>query len=234
MATISFLAGSAFLLSYGNTAAQKRKVTNQDPIVELSDSESDDPGRQAKARRYDRPKSSQITELPPDVEILPLNSHWWMGVPALPVGESNAIVIGEVLEGKAHLSTTRTVVYSEFRVLIEGVLKNSGPAALNAGQLIVADRWGGSVRFPSGKIQHYRVSKQGLPQTNEKYVLFLKLNGDDYSIVTGYWINTGQVTPLDGDGDLQFSKYGNRTLDSFLQELREAISTSLAKGVAEK
>jgi hypothetical protein len=63
---------------------------------------------------------------------------------------------------------------------------------------------------------------------------FSRYNGDDFDIITGYWISDGQVSPLDGDGGLQFSKYGNKTVDSFLQELREAISTSLAKGVAEK
>jgi hypothetical protein len=39
IATIAFLAGSAVLLSYGETAAQKRRVTNRDPIVNFSDSE---------------------------------------------------------------------------------------------------------------------------------------------------------------------------------------------------
>ncbi len=33
MATIAFLAGSALLVSYGKTAAQKRRVTNQDPSL---------------------------------------------------------------------------------------------------------------------------------------------------------------------------------------------------------
>ena len=234
MATIAFLAGSVLLLSYSKTAAQKRRVTNQDPIVNFSDSESSDAKRQAKGRRYDRPKSPPITELPAGDDVLPLNAHWWLGIPALPVTQSDAIVIGNVLDGNAHLSNDRNVVYCEFPVLVENLLKNSSPTPLYVGARIIAERWGGAVRFPSGKVQHYRAAKLGVPQPNEKYVLFLRCNGDDFGIITGYWISDGQVSPLDGDGGLQFSKYGNRTVDSFLQELREAISTSLAKGVAEK
>ena len=122
-------------------------------------------------------------------------------------------------------------MYSEFPIRVEEVLRNSsGQSGLITGAMIVAERLGGAVRFPSGKVQHYRVSSQGLPQPHEKYVLFLKCNGEDYDIITGYWIDDGQVSPLDGGGDLQFGKYEGKTIDSFLSELRVAINTSLPKG----
>ena len=69
-----------------------------------------------------------------------------------------------------------------------------------------------------------------MPQPKEKYVLFLKCNGEDFDIITGYWISDLQVSPLDGDGGLQFSKYDNKPVDLFLSELREAIRSSLPKG----
>jgi hypothetical protein len=151
-------------------------------------------------------------------------------MPALPTAQSDAIVVGNVLAGKAYLSNDRGAVYSEFPVRVEDVLKNSSPVPLYFGERINAERWGGAVRFPSGKVQHYRVAKRGVPQTNEKYVLFLKYNGEDFDILTGYAINDGRVSPLDGDGNLQFSKYEAAPFDVFLRELREAITTSLAKG----
>ncbi len=217
---MALLTASAILLSFTGTLAQKSKVTNQEPTVESSASESSDAKRQAKGRRYDRAKSGPILELGPDVDELPLNGHWFMGIPALPIAQSDV---------------SRSTVYSEFSVYIDDVLKNSsGPQTLNAGATIIVERLGGAVRFPSGKVQHYQVSRQGLPQTGEKYVLFLKCNGEDYDIVTGYWVNAGQVSPLDGHGDLPFGKYEGKTVDSFLSELRNAIDTSLPKGAGVK
>jgi hypothetical protein len=226
---LTLLAAPTIFLTHTETLGQKGKP-NQEPTVESSDSEASDAKRLAKGSRYDRPKSPPITELPAGDDVLPLNAHWWMGIPALPVAQSDAIVIGNVLDGKAYLSKNRSVVYSEFPVLVEDVLKNSSPTPLYIGDRIIAERWGGAVRFPSGKVQHYRVAKRGVPQPNEKYVLFLKCNGEDYDIITGYWINDGQVSPLDGDSNLPFGKYEGKTIDSFLSELRESINTSLSKG----
>ena len=217
------------LFSHTKTLGQKRRPSNQEPTVESSETESNDAKRQAKGRRYDKLKSGPIVELASDVEELPLNSHWWKGIPALPIAESDAIVVGEVLNGKAHLSNNRSIVYSEFPTRVDQILKNSGPTILTIGETIVGERLGGGVRFPSGKVQHYRVSKQGLPQTNEKYVLFLKCNGEDYDIITGYSINKGRVSPLDGGGDLQFGKYEGKPVDSFLSELLEAKTLPCGK-----
>src|SRR5258708_32167306 len=103
---------------------------NRDPIINFSNSKSGHAKWQAKGRRYDRPKSPPITELPACDDVLPLNAHWWLGIPALPVPQSDAIVIGEVLGGRAYLSNNRSVVYSEFPVLVEDVLKNCSPTPL--------------------------------------------------------------------------------------------------------
>src|SRR5205807_9471532 len=101
------------LFGQGSTLGQKRKLGNQQPIVESSQTESNDAKRQEKGRRYDRLKSGPIVELGPDIEVSPLNGHWWKGTPALPVAESDAVLVGEVLDGTAHFSDTRSVIYSE-------------------------------------------------------------------------------------------------------------------------
>lgn len=213
----------AVWFSHRETLGQKRKPRHQEPVVESTVIESNDAKRQEKGRRYDKRKSDGIVELAQGVDELPLNSHWWKGIAALPVAASDAIIIGEVVDAKAHLSNNRSVVYSEFQTRVDEILKNSGSKPLGTGETIVAERFGGAVSFPSGKVQRYRVSKQGLPDTGEKHVFFLKSNGTDYDIVTGYWINDERVSPLDGSGDLQFGKYEGQTIHSFLSELRQAI-----------
>ena len=215
--------------------AQRSKSAEQEPIVEYGVSQGNDVKRQKKGTRYDRPKNGPIGELPPGVEELPLNSHWWQGMPALPISEDTTIVVGTVVDGKAYLSTDRSGIYSEFAVRVEQVLKDTNPVTVNPGETITAERMGGAVRFLSGKVQRYRISRQGMPQVNERYVFFLKCNGEDYDIITGYQLKDGKVKPLDGsdtgDGEngLQFGKYDGIAEYSFLSELQEAIYSSLRK-----
>jgi len=60
--------------------------------------------------------------------------------------------------------------------------------------VITASRPGGAVRFPSGRIQQYTVSRQGYPQQDKVYVLFLKRDEEaDYSIQTGYEVVAGEL-----------------------------------------
>jgi len=92
-------------------------------------------------------------------------------------------------------------------------------------------RWGGAVRFPSGKIQEYTISLQGYPQQDKSYVLFLKRDEfGDYLIVTGYEVRGSMVQPLDGkrnlpknEPDLQFGIYRGVSLESFRNGLQKAL-----------
>lgn len=234
---IALLAGPMILLTLSQieAVAQRSKAADQEPTVDYSKPQANEVKRRAKGRRYDKPKNGAISELPPGVEELPLNSHWWQGISALPIPESTTIVVGTVLDGTAYLSNDRSGIYSEFAVRIEQNLKDINPITVNPGETITAERMGGAVRFPSGKVQRYRISRQGMPQVNERYVFFLKCNGEDYDIITGYQLKDGKVIPLDGgdtsggENGLQFGKYYGTAEDSFLSELQEAIYSSLRK-----
>jgi len=212
-----------------NEIRSQEKPSNQDPVALWSECPSVEPKRQAKSKRYDRLPTGRIIEAPFDVDELPVNVYWWKGLPGLPVAESDAIVVGYVRDAHAYLSNNRSVVYSEFSLRVDEILKEAAKR-LSEGQTIVAQRLGGAVIFPSGKVQHYRVSKQGFPQTDEKYILFLKSNGQDYDIITGYAIGSGQVIPLDQGANLPFASYQGKSVDYFLTEIKQAISASTQKG----
>jgi len=172
---------------------------------------------------------TRIVELQQGVEPLPTISHWWVGLPALPVTKSDAIVLGEIVEARAYLSDDRTGIYSEFSIKVEKLLKDSaGP--LIVGDMISANRLGGGVRFASGRIHEYRIYQQGMPLKGGHYVLFLKREeSGDFTIVTGYKLTDGRTVPLDGgDNDdpraaLAFSRYKGVGESEFLQDLRTAI-----------
>jgi hypothetical protein len=180
--------------------------------------------RIARGKRYDNP-SVIIKDEP--LEPFPVNGHWWHGLPSLPVVKSDAIVIGMVDDAKAYLSNNKKGIYSEFTISIQETLKVKN-GILAPTTSIVAERFGGAVQFPSGRVYKYRINDQGVPRIGQQYVFFLRYNeqGEDFSIITGYELRDEKVFPLDGrDTKLQFSIYQGTSEDTFLSELRNVIAS---------
>jgi hypothetical protein len=166
----------------------------------------------------------RIAEMPQQAVPLPTNLHWWHGMPALPVNQSDVIVAGTIVGAEAHLSDDRTGIYSQYSLEIKDIFKNTGDAV---GHTILGTRMGGAVRFASGKVQEYRIAYLGMLIKNKRYVLFLKREeGGDFTILTGYELLNGFVTPLDGEGNgFVFDKYKDAALSQFMQDLRFAIQS---------
>jgi hypothetical protein len=165
----------------------------------------------------------RISEMPQKAVPLPTNLHWWHGLSALPVAQSDVIVAGKVVDAQAHLSDDRTGIYSEYSVGVDNIFKNTGDAI---GRTITGTRSGGAVRFASGKVQEYTIAYQGVPTKGKSYVLFLKREeAGDFTILTGYELSNGLVTPLDGEEgiNLTFAQYKDATESQFMQDLRAAI-----------
>lgn len=110
-----------------------------------------------------------IAELPNGVEPLPTNAHWWLGLSAVPMDQSDVVILGNIVARDTHLSDDRTGIYSEFTVQVNEVFRDSTSAVV-AGSPLFVNRPGGSVRFASGKIQRYRLSGQGFPRAGSQYV----------------------------------------------------------------
>jgi len=184
--------------------------------------------RAIKSARYNGPGSQVIDER---VQALPLISHWWWGLSPFPTDESSAVVVGEVVEAFAYLSGDKTNVYSEFTIRIEDVLKSSGAPGFVPGASLIAQRSGGGVQFASGRIHYYRINGQNTPRTGRRYLLFLRLNDppEDFSIVTGYELQNGRVSPLDNVEI--FKAYDQQPETELLNLVRDAISRESAKPI---
>lgn len=138
--------------------------------------------------------------------------------PALPVVQSDIIVLGEVETAEAHLSEDKTNVYSEFGVRIINVLKSNISLA---GSQITVERLGGYVKYPDGRRLLYRVGTGGMPAVGRKYVLFLKASlHQDFSILTGYELGE-KVSPLDFSE--QFETFRGYDEAAFLATLNNAL-----------
>lgn len=186
--------------------------------VAVAAADDGDKARREKNARYDRLLPNAINATGKS-ERHELETRWWSGLASLPVAESDSIVVGEVVSGRAHLTPSRTGLYSEFTVRVLKSIRGSGRAQ----ELIRALRAGGAVLHTDGTATTFRVAFQGMPAIGNRYVLFLRTAGPDFEIITGYDITSGKVAPLDGNGaTLGFERYAGAEVNAFLTEVHTA------------
>lgn len=207
------------------TEATKHKESKM-PRAVYSAQLPTDPGeraiRVARNSRYDKRYTVPFDESPPDTVARSSTNEWYLYVPALPTAESDAVVLGKVVDAKGYLSNDRTGAYSEFTILVERIFKDS-KRSLGPGGSVVAEREGANVQLLDGRVITYQISYQGMPQVGQVYLLFLKYNeqGDDYRILTGYELRDNRVSPLDKAD--HFETYKNSSEETFINEVREAV-----------
>jgi hypothetical protein len=156
---------------------------------------------------------------------------------ALPVKQSDLIVIADVVKASAYLSEAKDMVYSEFQVRATQVLMNNA-SPLQIGDTLDAERIGGAVRFPSGRIWRFRIFDQGLPKVGGRYLFFLKSTPvtANFDLVTGYLLENGKVQPLDGIGFHHnpsaahpATKYKGATETTLINDIKLAIQNGGAQ-----
>lgn len=147
-------------------------------------------------------------------------------LPAIPSAQSDAVVIGELLEARAYLTEDNREVYTQYRVVVQQVLKNQGSSDAKAGAVFTVKRKGGRVRFPSGHIQTYRLSSQGVPRVGRRHLIFLEHcdQMSDFLVLTAYELYNDRVIPVD---DVESQKrYQNLSEAEFLKVVRSALTSS--------
>lgn len=221
--------------------AQQNGRNHDVPVLNYEDeaSKAVDKSHKDKSKHFNKrggdETNRRVAELREGVKPLPIIGPWWVGLPALPVSQSDVVVLGEVVGRQAHLSEDGTGVYSEFSIDVEEVFKDS-TGSISKGSTLSANRIGGGVRFASGKVQKYTIRRQGMPDKG-RYVLFLRrTDTDDLLIVTGYDLSGGKVIPLDGEdikdprSSLPFAQYRDADESRFIQDLRTAVQQSNQAG----
>jgi hypothetical protein len=198
----------------------------QFPTADLETPEPADPDkrvrRQKKNKRYDN--LNVVSQRPSQsIDETVVDNHWQESVAALPVSQSNVIILCEALGASTHLSNDKKGVYTEFSVRVSEVIKTDDPA-LTPGGVLDVDRPGGFVRYPDGHKVLYRTFGLNMLRPNRRYLLFLN-NTDEslnYRVLTAYEITPGGVSPLDVGP--QFDTYKGMDEIHFLQAVREAVA----------
>jgi hypothetical protein len=230
-ATIEALTGQNQALSGESQEAEREKkrkeFESQFAVADLEEAEPADPQqlakRKAKSKRYD--KLGLVSKQVPDyVDETALYSHWQENLPAFPVEQSHAIIIGETLDSQAHLSNDKSGVYTESSVRISEILKQDSSSSLVSGAVISVDRPGGFVKYPNGRKVLYRVVGLNMLRVRKQYVLFLgdASDGGNYRVITGYELMVGGVSPLDEAA--HFDKYRGMAKTPFLNAVCAAIA----------
>jgi hypothetical protein len=217
---------AAISVNPGKTQEQRRNQSrpideNRFPIADYASPEPSDPlersKRQARGKKHDK---SDWNIYPNALSSMARTHALDPKLPALPVVESSAVVVGQITGAKAYLSNDKTGVYSVFTVQVHEVIKNSSQLSLSTGSSIEVERDGGRVRFPNGRTLIYVATN--MPQVGLRHVLFLTnaQSQSDFQILTGYELREGKVHTLDDLPNLY--TYENADETTFLNRLRTA------------
>lgn len=233
-------AGATSLLTFqteGQTSKvqsdiEQRRIETEKrfPTVRYDKPEEQDPQKRAKRRlasaRYDNAGALVVSWLPiAEDEVWALQTEAFVSLPAIPIKESELIVIGKVLDAYAHLSNNKKTVYSEFTIHIDEVLKDTN-GNIKQDSSITVDREGGFVEYINGLKRLHFIGGWMTPQVGKKYILFLKNpeKSPNYAIINGYELKDGGVIYLTGSPEsISFLGMDQAVL---LSKVRKALSES--------
>jgi hypothetical protein len=198
------------------------------PIADVVAAEPIDPKQILKKRAKSEKYKQYKNYIGPGVVRASEIYHWPPGFPELPVVQSDAVIVGEVITASAHLTEDKKAVYSEFTLCVSEIIKDSR-TPLAVGTFVTIDRAGGRVRYPSGKISQFSLDGFGMPRVGRRYLLFLKGDVDqDFQIITGYELRNGLVFPLDKStsSDTNFDIFKNSEEGFVLNKVRNLLQTA--------
>jgi hypothetical protein len=209
------------------TDGTNKRFKSHFPLVDYDAPEEPDPDKQKerreKGKRYDQSFVSKHPSVEGSESVF--HTDWYPYFEALPVRQSQNIVVGVVKSSEAHLSSDKTGVYTEFAVEIREVLKSEG-SNLTPGKRLHADRPGGYVRYPGGHERLYRFADLNMPAVEGEYLFFLTRpeQSQNYEVLTAYELSPQGITPLDSLA--LFRPFTGMERDAFLSKVRELVRAS--------
>ena len=176
------------------------------PVVEYSSEPLSEDERE-KSKKYDKGIQVLFSDISKNEETLS-TLHWAKDLTALPIEKSDVVILGKVVNAKAHLSAAKKLVFSEFKIEIKNIFKNTSQQKFKNEDYIKVEREGGVVRYPSGYTIWHQVAGQQMPIVGGRYLFFLTNNfpiygyyKQDFYILTAYKLKEGKVFPLDNPDD---------------------------------
>ncbi|HEY6806538.1 MAG TPA: hypothetical protein VI306_23360 [Pyrinomonadaceae bacterium] len=190
---------TGYAASQKNSNAERASKANRAfPVAQFDETDpNSEQGRQKKEKRQRYNAWHLVVPKPaPWVSEATLSSEGYLDFPALPVTESDAILIATVATSEAHVSENKRGVFSEFNLAVESVLKNHDE--LKEGSLLSVDRVGGYVKYPNGQQVLFKVNGVNMPEVGMRYLFFLSAKRKpDVTILTAYALTNEGIAALD-------------------------------------
>jgi hypothetical protein len=198
------------------------------PIVNLNDVNTGSADRRAKNSQYD---GHHLVKSQLDPRVADVVKEGDADETDLPTDKTDLVVEGRVTESAAFLSNDGGDVYSEFTIRVTEVLKSSSNLTVNQNDSVTAEREGGRVKYPDGRVIHYGIVGHGSPMRGKKYLFFLSTAAEgNYRLLTAYELQGSKVFALDGSrmndrhlGRWSFDKHNDETYADFRKEVDAAI-----------
>jgi hypothetical protein len=199
------------------------------PRIDYDAPEPSDPVEKAKRQKKGKHYNNGYISKEPTKYSSGLVSEWDLDLPSLPVGESDAVLIGKTLAGGAFLSNDKTGVYTELSVRIEDALFGED-GSITKNKVVDVSRMGGVVRYANGEESLFHIVGQNMPKPGRRYLFFLKAipESEDFEIITAYELGSSGVIALDTPG--QFKKYDGMDEASFINAVRDAVAQQKKHG----
>lgn len=143
-------------------------------------------------------------------------------LPAVPIEQSDVVLIAEVTSASAHLSTHGTTVYSQYVVKPTTYYKRDREAGDEATLTVL--REGGDVLFPSGDKTRVHIPGQGPIGVGKNYALFLSRipSSKAFLLITAFELGETAIDPVDTSNTGKFKEYERMDKQVFLNLLAGA------------
>lgn len=153
-------------------------------------------------------------------------------IPPFPVSMGPIVVVVQIAAFQPFLSNDRTAIYTELRVNIERVFKDS-EAVLSGISSLTVPELGGALRLPGGKIvKQFIPPSEMLGDVGARYVLFLTYDSKHnwFGVVKAWELQNGRVKAHSltevRDALHGTSKYDGMEEFRFLQEVENVVNGS--------
>jgi len=145
-----------------------------------------------------RPNAPKLDSLEPKRGLIYQSAPpYFVRIPAIPVKESDAVVVATVDAVQPYFSGDHTHLYTEFTLTVEEQIKDTSDLA-KAGQSIPIVIRGGRMRLANGKVIEEKPAFTNFAiSIGSRYLLFLRYNrtGQYFTVAKSWELKNGGIIP---------------------------------------
>lgn len=155
---------------------------------------------------------------------------YFVRTPAMPVQESDAVIVGTVQSVQPYLSSDHAHLYTEFSVAVDQSIKDQ-PNRARQGDVVPIVVQGGKMRLKDGRVIEEKPFTNFTIAVGSRYVFFLRYNnvGQHFTVAKSWELKNGAVIPTSHEDQMDVREgkvqYVSMTEQSFIQAVHAAADS---------